>query len=81
MNDSDIEVEMLADYFSNTNSQLRILRFNKCKGSKFNESSKFDSIIERLYSRLGDDKLKIQASPGSEVSAACGMFLMKEGVR
>lgn len=81
VNDSDIEMEMLADYFSNTNSQLRILRFNKCKGSKFNESSKFDSIIERLYSRLGDDKLKIQASPGSEVSAACGMFLMKEGVR
>ena len=54
--------------------QLRILRFNECPNSKFKESTRFNEIIEDLIKEIPN--LKVQVSPGSEIQAACGQFLM-----
>ena len=80
VNDSDEEIQMLARYFEDSDMQLRILRYNQCLGSKYKESEKFEEIIEYLFVHLGDN-LKVQVSPGSEIAAACGMFLMKGGIK
>lgn len=53
--------------------ELRILRFNECKGSSFKESSRFDELV-KLYA-ANFPKIKYQISPGSEIQAACGQFL------
>ena len=77
INDKNSDIQLLLKAMEQCkDSQLRILRFNKCSNSQYFESDKFMSIIAQLNKSLGD-RLKIQASPGSEVSAACGMFLMK----
>lgn len=57
--------------------QLRLLRFNRCPNSIFQESNNIDYIIE-LLSETPDINFKYQLSPGSEVAASCGMFLMKD---
>jgi adenine C2-methylase RlmN of 23S rRNA A2503 and tRNA A37 len=54
-------------------AELRILRFNECKGSIYKESSKFDELV-RLYA-ASLPRIKYQISPGSEIQAACGQFL------
>lgn len=56
--------------------ELRLLRFNKCEGTVFNESSEFDSIVDKIYSY--HKNIKVQSSPGSEVKAACGQFLLSK---
>lgn len=76
-NDSVDQIWKLVDLFMMGDKQLRILRYNKCETSKFEESKSFIKIIEALNEELLPDTLKIQLSPGSEVSAACGMFLMR----
>lgn len=76
-NDTYNDIALLLQLFqeSDTNKQLRILRYNQCDKSRYIESLMFDKIIERLYKHI-PKKLKVQASPGSEISAACGQFLM-----
>lgn len=76
VNDSDYQVAKLAKYFyDHPDKQLRILRYNKCTGSKYDESQKFNEIIQTLHRLVPN--LKVQISPGSEICAACGMFIMK----
>lgn len=75
INDRPIDYVLLCRYFSVSKSQLRILRFNQCPNTKFRESSSFSLITDKLKKFVFD--VKIQSSPGSEVSAACGMFLMR----
>lgn len=70
-----VQIASLFRYKLPENSQLRILRYNKCPNSKFEESKDFDKMVEFLNKWVYD--LKVQLSPGSEISAACGMFLMK----
>lgn len=55
--------------------ELRVLRYNKCDKSKFQESSRFMEIIEQLNSSVPN--LKFQISTGSEIKAACGQFIME----
>jgi len=75
INDKIQDIEFLRDYFKYNNDQLRILRYNKCVNSIYNESEKFNEIIK--YLNMSEINMKVQISPGSEISAACGMFLMK----
>jgi len=56
-------------------SELRILRYNKCENSPYKESTKFDELVKMFASRM--NHVKYQISSGSEIKAACGMFLMK----
>lgn len=58
------------------NIELRLLRFNKCEGTVFSESPMFDEIVERIYGY--HTNIKVQSSPGSEVKAACGQFLLSK---
>jgi len=76
-NDFGDYITELVSYFHKRDSQLRILRYNTCPNSIFTESDNFNNVIDILNYNL-KDKVKIQLSPGSEISAACGMFLMKE---
>jgi 23S rRNA (adenine2503-C2)-methyltransferase len=77
INDSMRDVYALIDYFSTSKDQLRILRYNKCPNSSFHESRKFIRNIKALESKIN---LKVQLSPGSEISAACGMFLLTKNL-
>ena len=56
--------------------ELRILRYNECSSSPYKESSKFDEIVKELNESI--PIIKYQISPGSEIKAACGQFLMDE---
>lgn len=85
INDSHDEVGDLINFFLSVSpdynvirdsKQLRILRYNKCDKSRYTESKSFSQIIERLNIQI-PEKLKVQVSPGSEISAACGQFLMR----
>lgn len=78
INDTHEDIDNLINYFKYSNRQLRILRYNKCINSKYEESFQFNHIIETLIDGMGN-RLKVQLSPGSEISAACGMFLLKKG--
>jgi adenine C2-methylase RlmN of 23S rRNA A2503 and tRNA A37 len=77
INDSEEEVSSVSKLLKGVgDTELRLLRFNKCPGTLYTESSKFDSIVEVLYK---DHKnIKVQSSPGSEVKAACGQFLLSK---
>ncbi|MBV5347145.1 hypothetical protein JZU46_02865 [bacterium] len=57
-------------------TELRLLRFNECPGSIFKESSNFDMLVEHMYKY--HKNIKVQSSPGSEVQAACGQFLLSK---
>ncbi len=77
VNDSDIDITYLLgllDVFDNI--ELRLLRFNKCDGTTFTESKNFDSIIDTLYEK--HKNIKVQISPGAEIAASCGMFLLSK---
>ena len=85
INDTELCVSSLGRVFSSkdTPGQLRFLRFNKCPGSFFSESSKFDDIVKKYTDQQSDffiRDLKVQVSPGSEISAACGQFLMRSSL-
>lgn len=56
--------------------ELRLLRFNKCEGTSYKESSKFNHLVDRVYTY--HKNIKVQSSPGSEVKAACGQFLLSK---
>jgi len=77
VNDSLRDVDYVLKFLKSLpNVELRLLRFNKCEGTLFNESSKFDSLVEHMYKY--HKNIKIQSSPGSEVQAACGQFLLSK---
>jgi len=72
INDSNKDILALIEFGRTHN--VRILRYNACPNSKFKESERFNDIIDTLNKYID---IKVQVSPGSEISAACGMFLMK----
>lgn len=78
VNDSEKEIDAVVDLMATRleDCEFRLLRYNHCNGSPFQESSKFDKIAKRLTRDL--KKVKVQASPGSEIMAACGQFLVGE---
>lgn len=77
INDTQEEVETIINTINNLipYAELRILRYNKCPGSPYNESKKFDDLVKLFAGSL--QKVKYQISSGSEIKAACGMFLMQ----
>ena len=79
INDSDGQINKLVKIFEGNlfwNHELRILRYNKCTGSLFNESKRFDSIIKKLSE--SNVKFKYQLSPGNEIKASCGQFVCRD---
>lgn len=58
------------------NIELRLLRFNKCPGTIFEESDKFNYLVDYIYKY--HDNIKVQTSPGAEILASCGMFLLSK---
>lgn len=75
VNDDDAEVERVVTYFKNhPEIELRLLRYNHCSGSPYVESERFEEISNVFLGEL--KKVKVQMSPGSEVMAACGQFLV-----
>ena len=56
--------------------ELRVLRFNKCPNTKYDETDNFKEIIERLKTTV--PKLKFQVSVGSEILSACGQFIISK---
>lgn len=61
------------------NIELRLLRFNKCDGTSFEESKNFDKLVDLLYETHRN--IKTQISPGEEVFASCGMFLLSKFIK
>lgn len=77
INDSLLEVSSLVKVLSDfPDTELRLLRFNKCDGTEYTESKMFDKIVETLYTN--HKNIKVQSSPGAEVRAACGQFLLSK---
>lgn len=74
INDNESYIGKIKDLIKDL--ELRILRYNKCERSNFEETNKFDELV-RLYAE-NLPKVKYQTSSGSEVKAACGMFLLKK---
>ena len=64
INDNKIEADVLKHIADrNLNEyEVRILRFNKCKNSKYAESEKFDELV-KYYSKIFN-KIKYQISAG-----------------
>lgn len=78
LNDSEEELNALIGFMKNNfaKNELRILRYNFCSKSKLKESDNFINQIRCLSDNL--DFIKVQVSPGTEVSAACGQFIVKD---
>lgn len=74
INDSDRDIDQVFKWLRFYKMPLRILRYNACKNSPFVESKNFLSQVSVLNDKLNG--VKVQASPGSEVKAACGQFLL-----
>ena len=88
MNDSHEELDKLIE-FINTNfkdNELRLLRYNSCKPGDINfadgiyvESDTINEQIKKISDNI--NFLKVQISPGSQVQAACGQFIVKDFIR
>lgn len=76
INDRNIDLADLEEWFSKYDYELRLLRFNKCPNSKFNPSPRFDEFVNHLKDKI--KRIKYQISVGSEISAACGQFILKD---
>jgi adenine C2-methylase RlmN of 23S rRNA A2503 and tRNA A37 len=81
LNDSEEELEALINLINHNfpNNELRILRYNFCAKSNFKESEKFINQIRQLSKKI--NFIKVQVSPGTEVSAACGQFIVKDFIK
>ena len=81
LNDSDFELAALIDFVNEhfEDNELRILRYNLSENSPFEESHRFSEQIKKLSEAV--NFLKVQVSPGHEVSAACGQFIVKDFIR
>lgn len=77
INDSDEEFEalirFLVDWEIARHHELRILRYNHCDNTPIKESPRFEEFIKELAKV--QQRLKVQISTGTEISAACGQFL------
>ncbi len=76
LNDSSAEVDALLDLLGAhfPDLELRVLRYNFCDRSPYREWSSIDEALSRVADAHA--RLKVQISAGSEVSAACGQFLV-----
>ena len=76
LNDSLPEVDALVALLSESLSdlELRVLRYNFCDRSPYREWTSIDEALSRVAD--SHERLKVQISAGSEVSAACGQFLV-----
>lgn len=75
INDSDEDISNIIELFSTyllTNTEFRVLRYN---GGGYKESSRLPDILQTLKQKLACKKFKVQYSAGSDVKAACGMFI------
>ena len=81
LNDSDAELDALIGFVNEhfAHNELRILRYNLAENGPYAESSRFSEQIQKLAQ--GVNFLKVQVSPGNEVSAACGQFIVKDFIR
>lgn len=75
INDTNKELDRLISICSEMKIELRLLRYNKCEKSPFIESKRFDEFVKILSRDI--PYFKYQLSPGSEIQAACGMFVCK----
>jgi adenine C2-methylase RlmN of 23S rRNA A2503 and tRNA A37 len=81
LNDSEEELSALIGLINThfKKNELRVLRYNFCAKSVLKES---DSLLAQVRTLAEEIQfLKVQVSPGSEVSAACGQFVVKDFVR
>lgn len=78
LNDSDAELDALIKLMCSSfpNIELRILRYNTCVKGQYTESDQFLKQIRKLSDQL--PFVKVQVSPGAEVSAAYGQFIVKQ---
>jgi adenine C2-methylase RlmN of 23S rRNA A2503 and tRNA A37 len=76
LNDSIEEITELKKLMKSSlqDKELRILRYNFCDKSQYKESKNIKEIIKELLSV--SNNIKVQISPGSEVKAACGQFIV-----
>jgi adenine C2-methylase RlmN of 23S rRNA A2503 and tRNA A37 len=81
LNDSEEELDELIKFVNENfkDNELRILRYNFCAKSSYKESEKVVSQIRKISDNI--NFLKVQISPGTEVSAACGQFIVKDFIR
>ena len=78
LNDSEEELSQLISLVNENfkDNELRILRYNFCAKSNYKESERFIKQIRELSKCI--NFIKVQVSPGTEVSAACGQFIVKD---
>lgn len=78
LNDNKEEIEDLKLLIKSslTEKEIRILRYNFCEKSEFKESLRIKEIIKELLTVTNN--IKVQISPGSEVKAACGQFIVSK---
>lgn len=78
LNDSEEELSALIKFVNDDfkDNELRILRYNFCSKSNYKESERFIKQIRDLSDNI--NFIKVQVSPGTEVSAACGQFIVKD---
>ncbi len=81
LNDSDEELDMLIRYVNLyfRDNELRILRYNHCSKDSYKESEHITEQVRKLSDHI--NFLKVQISPGTEVSAACGQFIVKDFIK
>lgn len=81
LNDSEYELNHLIQFINQyfPKNELRVLRYNLCSKSQYKESDKFVQQIKKISDNI--QFLKVQVSPGTEVSAACGQFIVKDFIR
>lgn len=80
INDSFDEANHLISLLSVFNNvELRLLRFNACPDTTYKESSNFDNLVAHINKY--HTNIKVQLSPGSEISAACGQFLLSRIIK
>lgn len=79
-NDSWPEIESLVAFFNKNlkEKELRILRYNVCARATEKETEHFNELVKYLSDNV--ELLKVQVSPGKEVSAACGQFIVRKYV-
>jgi adenine C2-methylase RlmN of 23S rRNA A2503 and tRNA A37 len=75
VNDRPKDIRAIIAFFEEAQYEVRLLRYNRCPGSMFEESWRIDKIIETF--KTSNLKFKYQVSVGSEIQAACGQFICK----
>lgn len=79
VNDNHKDYSKIVDYFLWDKKQIRFLKFNECPNGRYKNSEDFGFYLNLLATKYKDKiNVKFQESPGKEISAACGMFLMSK---